>query len=78
MKKPTKLILLMMILATPVAFGETHDHDKKAAATEYKYKTPKLNRAQLDVLLAQPEQLLIIDVRRPDELTKIGGFPVYF
>jgi len=28
-------------------------------------------------LLAKPEQLLIIDVRRPDELTKIGGFPVY-
>jgi rhodanese-related sulfurtransferase len=81
MKKPTKLILLMMVLATPVAFGAAHDHDKKAdapaAAKEYKYKTPKLNRAQLDALLAKPDQLLIIDVRRPDELTKIGGFPVY-
>ncbi|PPK78044.1 rhodanese-related sulfurtransferase [Methylobacter tundripaludum] len=73
-------MLLMTILATPVAFGAAHDHDKKAdapAAKEYKYKTPKLNRAQLDALLAKPEQLLIIDVRRPDELTKIGGFPVY-
>ena len=81
MKKPTKLMLLMMILATPVAFGAAHDHEKKAdapAAREYKYKTPKLNRAQFDALLAKPEQLLIIDVRRPDELTKIGGFPVYF
>lgn len=81
MKKPAKLILLMMILATPVAFGAAHDPDKKAgaqvAAKEYKYKTPKLNRAQLDALLAKPDQLLIIDVRRPDELTKIGGFPVY-
>jgi len=80
MKKLTKLMLLMTILATPVAFGAAHDHDKKAdapAAKEYKYKTPKLNRAQLDALLAKPEQLLIIDVRRPDELTKIGGFPVY-
>ena len=81
MKKPTKLMLLMLILATPVAFGAAHDHEKKAdapAAREYKYKTPKLNRAQFDALLAKPEQLLIIDVRRPDELTKIGGFPVYF
>lgn len=81
MKKPTKLILLMMILTTPVAFGAAHDHhEKKAdapAVKEYKYKTPKLNRAQFDALLAKPEQLLIIDVRRPDELTKIGGFPVY-
>jgi len=73
-------MLLMTVLATPVAFGAAHDHDKKVdapAAKEYKYKTPKLNRAQLDALLAKPEQLLIIDVRRPDELTKIGGFPVY-
>jgi rhodanese-related sulfurtransferase len=74
-------MLLMMILSTPVAFGAAHDHEKKAdapAAKEYKYKTPKINRAQFDALLAKPEQLLIIDVRRPDELTKIGGFPFYF
>lgn len=81
MKKPTKLILLMMILATPVAFGAAHDHEKKAdapaAAKPYTYKTPKLNRAQFDALLAKSEQLVIIDVRRPDELTRIGGFPVY-
>ena len=81
MKKPTKLILLMMILATPVAFGAAHEHDKKAnapaAAKEYNYKTPKLNRAQFDVLLAKPDQLLIIDVRRPEEVSKNGGFPIY-
>jgi len=81
MKNPTKLILLMMILATPVAFGAAHEHDKKAnaptAAKEYNYKTPKLNRAQFDVLLAKPDQLLIIDVRRPEEVSKNGGFPIY-
>ena len=38
---------------------------------------PKLNRAQLDALLAKPEQVLLIDVRRPDEVTAIGGFPAY-
>jgi rhodanese-related sulfurtransferase len=40
-------------------------------------KTPVLTRAQFDQLLTHPEQLLIIDVRRPDEVTAIGGLPVY-
>jgi rhodanese-related sulfurtransferase len=48
-----------------------------AAAPAYKAKSPKLNRAELDALLANPDQVLVIDVRRPDELTSIGGFPVY-
>ena len=44
----------------------------------YTYKTLGLNRAAFDALNARPEQLLIVDLRRPDELTKNGGFPVYF
>jgi Rhodanese-related sulfurtransferase len=36
-----------------------------------------LDRAKVDALLAHPEDLVIIDLRRPDELTNIGGFPVY-
>jgi rhodanese-related sulfurtransferase len=44
----------------------------------YTYKTLRLNRAAFDALNARPEQLLVIDLRRPDELTKNGGFPVYF
>jgi rhodanese-related sulfurtransferase len=36
-----------------------------------------LTRAEIDDLLAKPEQVLIIDVRRPDEVKDIGGFPVY-
>lgn len=47
------------------------------AAPVYKAKSPKLDRTQLDALLAKPDQVVIIDLRRPDELTKIGGFPVY-
>jgi len=43
----------------------------------YTYKTLRLNRFAFDALLARPEQLLVIDVRRPDEITKSGGFPVY-
>jgi len=79
MKNLTKLILTLMILAAPAAFGAAHDHADKAAAQARPYtaKTPKLDRAQFDALLAKPEQLLIIDVRRPDEVSAIGGFPVY-
>lgn len=36
-----------------------------------------LSRAELDALLSKPEQVVIVDVRRPDELTDVGGFPVY-
>jgi len=43
----------------------------------YTYKTLRLNRAAFDALLAKPEDLLVLDIRRPDELTKNGGFPAY-
>src|SRR5688572_15793075 len=36
-----------------------------------------LNKAEFDQLLKNPEELVVIDLRRPDELTNIGGFPVY-
>jgi len=39
--------------------------------------TKVLTRAEIDALLAQPASVLVIDVRRPDEIASIGGFPVY-
>ena len=48
-----------------------------AAAKAPAFKTPILKRAQIDALLAQPEKITVLDVRRPDELSRIGGFPVY-
>ena len=81
MKKPSKLLLLLLILATPIAFGADADTAKKeetpAAAPAYKPKSPQINRVELDALLTKPDQLLIIDLRRPDEISSIGGFPVY-
>ena len=64
----------LIVFATPIAYAQ---QGPAATPAPYTAKTPKLNKAQIDALLAKPEQLLIIDVRRPDELTKIGGFPVY-
>lgn len=69
----------MLAFTATTVFAAEHDKTKAVAAEAHPYtaKTPKLNRAQLDELLAKPEQLVLIDVRRPDELTKIGGFPAY-
>ena len=48
-----------------------------AAADVWNYKTRRLDRAAVDALLSRPQELVVIDVRRPDELTAKGSFPVY-
>lgn len=48
-----------------------------AAVEAAKPISAKLNRQQLDGLLTYPDQVLIVDVRRPDEISSIGGFPAY-
>ncbi|MDO9103714.1 MAG: rhodanese-like domain-containing protein [Methylovulum sp.] len=81
---PKLLLTTLLIVATSTAFS-ANDHATPAVKTPaaanttrpYTAKSPKLNRAQLDALLAKPEQLTIIDVRRPDEISAIGGFPAY-
>ena len=74
-----KLLVLMLTLATSVAFAQADDakNSSGAAAKAPAAKAHILTRAELDTLLAKPEKLLFIDVRRPDELTAKGGFPVY-
>ncbi len=84
----TTSILLAAFLAASAssAFAQQAGAPAAAAAPAvtpandpaYTYKTLRLNRAAFDSLNARPEQLLIVDLRRPDELTKNGGFPVYF
>jgi len=48
-----------------------------AAAQEWKYKTKRLTKDEVDALLAQPDKVVFLDVRRPDELIKYGSFPVF-
>jgi rhodanese-related sulfurtransferase len=48
-----------------------------APAAPPKSQAHELTRVEFEKLLAKPAHLLIIDVRRPDELTQVGGFPVY-
>jgi len=40
-------------------------------------KAHLLSKTELDALLAEPSKVLVIDVRRPDEVSSIGGLPVY-
>ena len=70
----------VMVATAPAAWSQTATAPATAAAVApevWTHKTPKLNRAQLDALFAKPGKLLVIDVRRPDELTNIGQFPVF-
>ena len=46
-------------------------------AQVYNHKVPQLHRAEIDALLADPSKVLFVDLRRPDEISKIGTFPVY-
>jgi rhodanese-related sulfurtransferase len=68
-----KKIILMMLFATTVALAQQGAAPGKAPRSQAKV----LTRAEFDALIAKPDQILIIDVRRPDEVTSNGGFPVY-
>lgn len=48
-----------------------------ASAPAWKYQTQRLSRVQVDALLARPEQIVVLDIRRPDELIKYGSFPAF-
>jgi rhodanese-related sulfurtransferase len=81
MKIRTPILALLIALSatvTSVAFAQTASTAPAASAPQpWIYKTKQLNRAEIDALLAKPGDLVVIDVRRPDELTAKGSFPVY-
>jgi rhodanese-related sulfurtransferase len=78
-------LTLALSLSSVAAFAQTAPAAAPAAAQAvtpqndpaYTYKTLRLNRAAFDALAANPEHLVVLDLRRPDELEKVGGFPVY-
>ena len=61
MKNLVSLLILSLSL-TSAAFGQN---------------AHVLTVAELDKALSDPSKVLVIDVRRPDEVSSIGGFPVY-
>lgn len=70
-----KILLLaaLMVVSTAVQPQSVAPTSPVARATQARV----LTRAEFDELLKKPEQILIIDVRRPDEIRDIGGFPVF-
>jgi rhodanese-related sulfurtransferase len=82
MKAVKTLLALALTLGSAAAFAQEAASVPAAAASAYVappwvYKTKQLNRAQVDALLGNPKKLLIIDLRRPDELVKYGSFATY-
>jgi len=75
----TVLAAVVLGLAVCVSFAQQAAPATGVGAVVdvWKYKTKRLDRAAVDGLLAKPQKLVVIDVRRPDELTAKGGFPVY-
>ena len=72
-----KSIATVLLAAVAVTAGAAEPPAAPAAAARPKPITQELSREAFEALLAKPSELLIIDVRRPDELTRIGGFPVF-
>lgn len=74
---------LILLATTPLVYAA--DEVKATAGAKPAVVAPeankplskKLSRAEVDALLAKPSEVVFIDLRRPDELIKIGGFPVY-
>jgi rhodanese-related sulfurtransferase len=76
MKLPTLLAAaLALLLAAPAEPAGPAAPGK--VEPPWTYQSRRLDRAAVDALLRHPESLLFVDVRRPDEIGAIGGFPVY-
>jgi rhodanese-related sulfurtransferase len=77
MKRSIKIALLTAVATVGSAFAQQTAPTGQNHASAPASKARILKRAELDSLLAQPNPVLLIDVRRPDEVSTIGGFPVY-
>ena len=72
-----RLLILATAVATVGAMPAFAAEPAAQPAARPKPLSHELTRAEFEQLLTKPNDLLIIDLRRPDELTRIGGFPVY-
>jgi len=77
MKKLKLTLLLAGALAAAAPLAYSADAGGHAATQASAGKAHLLSREELDKLLAQPDKVLVIDVRRPDEVSDVGGLPVY-
>ncbi len=75
------LAALALVLAAPLVSAQQAAPAAAAASApapqQWKYSTPRLTVGQVERWLAQPDKILVLDVRRPDELIKYGSFPAF-
>jgi rhodanese-related sulfurtransferase len=77
-KALSALVLLAAALAAPHVSAQNNAAPAAGQqAQAWKYKTKRLSAAEVDALLAQPEKVVVLDVRRPDELIRYGSFPAF-
>jgi rhodanese-related sulfurtransferase len=77
-------LILFIFLAAVATFAQQPVTQQGSGAPKQgaKEKAPAstakvLTNAEFDKLLETPGKVLLIDVRRPDEISSNGGFPVY-
>lgn len=87
----TRSVLSLLAMTAALALSVPVAHAQEAAAAgesaasapkpyvapPWTYKTRQLSRNDVDRLLSNPKKLLVLDVRRPDELVKYGSLAVY-
>jgi rhodanese-related sulfurtransferase len=66
--------LAVTMVATTAAAQAPAPNDAAAKAAA---AITVLNKAQIDALLATPAKTVVLDVRRADEVSTLGGFPAY-
>ena len=77
MKTIAMFLLIGALVAAAPSVASAQTAPRAQAAERPAFKASKLTRAEFDALRANPSRLLVLDVRRPDELTSIGGFGEY-
>jgi gluconolactonase len=77
--RATVVALAAAIAAAMVAAGSPASAAgaPSESGVEASANIPVLRRAEFDALLARRAEVLVIDVRRADEISAIGGFPAY-
>jgi gluconolactonase len=77
----TGRIGLALGIAAAAAFPATvlveTAHAQAAAGAPAQQQEPELSREQVDQLIAAPDSVVFIDVRRADEIAAIGSLPVF-
>lgn len=71
------LVCGLMVGTMGAGYAQAVQAGPAAAVSPEAGAYPALKRAEIDALLAQSDKVLFLDVRRADEISEIGGFPVF-